>query len=162
MSLFLLTVFMLIASLGVHLVIWRVRLPKRHSSSLVVIFSVVPVVVLALGGSRLVSSPWDALLLFLAYVPAALTYICLYSLIENQSPTVALVEAIREGGEQLTVDELRARMSHAPALTIRLDSMERSGVIRRSDGHYEIADKWVWLVRSLTLVALVLRVREGG
>lgn len=166
MALFLTCSGLLIFSLAVHLVIWRIALPKRHTVALVAIFAVSPVVGLVLQAwlwpGTSASGLWQWILLGLTYVPAALTYICLYSLIEFQSPTVMIVEHIRSAGGSLPVASLRDRMVSDHPLQARLATLATSGILLRAGDEYAIAPRFGWFARVLVILAAVLAVTEGG
>jgi hypothetical protein len=166
MTLFLTCSGLLILSLLVHLVIWRAALPKRHTVALLAIFAVCPVVALLLLSwfwpSASVAGSWQWVLLGLTYVPAALTYICLYSLIEFQSPTVMIVEHIRSAGGSIAVASLRDRMIGEQPMRTRLGTLAASGILHRTGDEYAIAPRYTWFARLLVVLALVLGVTEGG
>jgi hypothetical protein len=166
MALFLTCGGLLLFSLVAHLLVWRIALPRRHTVALLTIFTICPVVGLLLQAwlwpTASVSGPWEWVLLGLAYVPASLTYICLYSLIEFQSPTVMIVEHIRAAGGRVAVPELRGLMADEQPLRARLGTLATSGILLQTGDHYAVAPRFGWFARLLVILAIVLGVTEGG
>ena len=96
MHLFLAGLALLMLAFVVHVVIWRVHAPKRSICALLGIFSTTPLVAvlifMAIEPSAVIdASLSDALRVLLFYVPCSLVYVCLYSAIEAQSPSLAIV-----------------------------------------------------------------------
>jgi hypothetical protein len=165
MTVLLFTVGLLVLSLIVHLVIWRIRLPRGHTTALLAVFLLTPIVVIVAGGPLGVPMPatiWDWILSFLVYVPSMLTYICLYSLLEHRSPTVEMVDLIQRGGGEIALDDLRAEFVKTPAVGVRIAQLVRSGVLSQTDGAVTIAPKWRPVVQTIVLGSIVLGVSEGG
>jgi hypothetical protein len=165
MTVLLLTVGLLLLSLVVHLTVWRICLPRGHTTALLVIFLVTPIVSLIVGGLiglPLPATIWDWILAFLVYVPCTLTYICLYSLLEHRSPTVEMVDLIQRRGGDIAFEELRAEFVKSPAIGIRITQLVRSGVLAQRNDSVTITPRWRPVVKIIVLAAAVLGLSAGG
>lgn len=140
MPLFLAGLALLIISFIVHLVIWRVHISKRPMLALLGIFGVTPVLVISicvasnafpgLAGITLSS----ALRVLLFYLSCSLAYICLYSAIEVQSPTLAIVAHVAScGSTGCSETELANAMPDNDSIMQRIGLMEAGGVISISE-----------------------------
>lgn len=95
MRLFLTGLLLLLLAFFVHIVAWRVRLPRRSIRALLCIFATTPLVVVpiyfAIEPSPAITDASDAVRILLFYVSCSLVYIVLYSAIESKSPSLAIV-----------------------------------------------------------------------
>jgi hypothetical protein len=103
-------------ALVAHVIVWRALRPARHIGALLKHFAVLLVAGLALGAAgALPLAPqgvwqWGQAILF--YGPAALTYISLFSLVEQDSPSLMMVERVASAGESgCSEEELREVMA---------------------------------------------------
>ena len=101
-----LLLFFFISSFAVawflHLVLWRVRLPKAQLKTLLMIFLsvwVAAVVALSLSGAAL-SGVLGFLYFSLIYWSAALCYVITYSAMEGDNPTLSLTRHLHRRGEE--------------------------------------------------------------
>lgn len=161
MSVFVAIVLLLGALFSVHLVWWRIALPRRQRAVLLGIF--------LLGG--LVLAPFVGLLLLqwgleplsfvqwlnagLALVAFALAYVVTYSALEADSPTLSLVRRIASSGSGgIREEELREFMTTRPFVGARLSALVEEGMVHERDGRIQLAD------HPYTLFKLVLWHRE--
>jgi len=118
MTVFLAGAGLLLASFLVQLLIWRVALPRSQTVALLLIFAVVPPCVLAtaaLSGHALWLPAPETARLVLAYVAFTLAYVVLYSAIEHQSPTLAIISQVAKDGSRgalppISTPTLRAKI----------------------------------------------------
>src|SRR4030081_647977 len=95
MLIFLGTMGLLALFLGVHIVVWRIRPPRKQFASLLVILGAV--FMIGLAAAVIISIPVLTFLhIALFYVSAGLCYIVLFSAIYKDSPTLSLVRFIAE------------------------------------------------------------------
>lgn len=115
----------------------NVWVPKRRMRALLVLFAVVPACALLLAwlaGHPVVLSPAQTVGLALFYAAFSLGYIVLFSAIEAESPTLAIVAYIAPAGAAGRSDaELHAVFGRDATMTARFERMELSGWVR-SDG----------------------------
>ena len=100
--------FLLFISFVVHVVWWRIKVPTNTTRVFLFIFTIVLIMGLMLMQLlELINSySWhDFMRFFLLYAGSALVYIILYSAIEQQSPTLALIDCISQHGEEGSDEE---------------------------------------------------------
>ncbi|MGE3303387.1 MAG: hypothetical protein AB7M12_09765 [Hyphomonadaceae bacterium] len=164
MTVLLLTVGMLVAALAAHLLWWRVRLPRNHSRALLIVFAALPVACIAmLAAAGVIDdlSPPEWALIGAAYTPAALAYVVLYSIIENRSPTLDIIEHIAAVGAA-PLAEVRARAAANAALAVRLDQFADGGVVLRDGENFTLTRNGAVLATLFAAAAALLGVKEGG
>ncbi len=145
----------------VHLVWWRVALPRRQRPALMVLF-LVGGVVLAPASAFLCAKAgleplsWIQWLnVVLALVAFTLAYVVTYSALEADSPTLSLVRHIASSGaEGVREEELRIFMASRPFVGARLTALVEEGMIHERAGRIHLAD------HPYTLFRLVLFHRE--
>ena len=142
MSLFLGGMALLTISFVVHLIIWRFHMPKRPMLALLGNFALTPVLAISIcvatnAMPELIGIPLSsALRIFLFYLSCSLVYICLYSAIEIQSPTLAIISHVSGCGSMgCSEAELANSMASNDGVIERIGLMETAGVISISDEH---------------------------
>jgi len=141
MGLFLAGLALLILAFVVHVIIWRVHPPRRSIRALLCIFAATPLVAVpiyfaieplpALTDASLAG----ALRILLFYVSCSLVYVCVYSAIEVQSPSLAIVLYVASCGSAGCADaEIANHIIGDDSISTRLATMEAGGMIAVSDG----------------------------
>ena len=137
MSVFVSTLALFLAALGVHLALWRIRLPKYHTRTLLLVFaSVLGVWVIV----AVVTQPigWPQLLhVCLYYTSLALCYVITYSALEADSPTLSLIRHLHSAGsEGLSAEEVRSFMETRPFVRARLNALVHDGLVAEREGRF--------------------------
>ncbi len=145
----------------VHLVWWRVALPRRQRAALMVFFFMgslilAPVAGFVLGKFGVESLSWIQWLnVALAIVAFTLAYVVTYSALEADSPTLSLVRYIATAGASgVREEELATFMSSRPFVGARLSALLEEGMIHEREGRIHLAE------HPYTLFRLVLLHRE--
>jgi hypothetical protein len=155
---------------GVHLAVWRMRIPRRQTRALAWIFLVVPVVLAIVGAvapNTVVdwcpSGPWQLLHAGCFYTAVALAYIVVYSALEERSPSMTLLShaalAPRAGRSRA---ELEAALGSASPVEVRLAALIRDGLVEEREGMCRLTPKgYRW---SVTFESLrqILGFGKGG
>ncbi len=139
MHLFLLTAAVFVLALIVHFILWRVRMPRHHTSALLIIFAVVFALAIPL---LLGAAPgWpDRLRIALLYLAASLCYVITYSAIEGDSPTLSLMRLLAQKGDTgLPAAEVDHFLARRPFVKARLAALILSGRVREEGGRYRLA-----------------------
>ena len=141
MSLFFSTATLFVTAMAVHLLLWRVRLPKQQIRALLVIFSIL--FLFWLGYSLVNRTPMIFLLCVgLYYWSVSLCYTITYSAIESDSPTLSLMRFMAESGSAgRSIEDIVSFMAGRPFIGARLAALVKSGLIREQDRRYVIAGK---------------------
>jgi len=162
MSVFLATALLLGVLFVLHLVWWRLALPRRQRAALLVLFFVgslvlAPVIGFLLGKAGVgPMSVTQWLNVALAIVAFTLAYVVTYSALEADSPTLSLVRHIATAGPNgVREEELRAFMASRPFVGARLSALLEEGMIHEKGGRIHLAE------HPYTLFRLVLLHREN-
>jgi hypothetical protein len=135
-KIFLTSIGLFLFSFLVHLVIWRLKLPKHQIRALLLIFAAVFSVWLVVSIAR----SWglaEVLHVILYYGSISFCYVITYSAIEADSPTLSLIRFLadaRTGGR--SKDEVAQFMALRPFVRARLVALARSGLIREEGSRY--------------------------
>ncbi len=147
---------------AVHLVWWRVRLPRRQRAVLLLLFLVggailAPLAAWVVGAVGLEPLSWVQWLnAALAVVSVALAYVVTYSALEADSPTLSLIRRVAQSGEAgLDLGQLVDFMNERPFVAARLSALFDEGMLIERDGRYFLAE------HPYTLFRLVLFHRKA-
>lgn len=137
----LLTVVVLLAvALALHLLWWRVRLPRAQIKALLLIFAGVLCAWFIVCG---IAFPVVAVLqIGLCYTSISLSYVITYSAIEGDSPTLSLMRVLAgRRPEGLSATEVGDFLAQRPFVKARIAALLASGQVRDEAGRYVIAGR---------------------
>jgi len=169
MHLFVPTTVLLAVSFGIHLVLWRIAIPRQQILALVSIFAMAPIVVAALvismgmvpSTSELSSPSIIGATIF--YCSCAIVYFIFYSAIESESPTLLIISYIANNGDSGCDDiELRDYIIQRDALSERVKSLESGGFISTSNGLCALTSKGRFLAGIFGVASRLLGLPLGG
>jgi glucan phosphoethanolaminetransferase (alkaline phosphatase superfamily) len=124
-----------IVALVLHLILWRIRLPRNQTVALLFIFFLVFALWSLPVFSFVVVVEW--LRAAMLYVAAAFSYVITYSGFEGDSPTLGFMRALSQSGDKGFSDEdVAAFLARRPFLRARLSALLRTGMIREEHGYY--------------------------
>jgi len=135
------------AAFLVHLAWWRVRLPRRQTAMLLVVFFGTLIAWLAVshflpGRWFTAADRWQAIHVAIFHTACALAYIVAYSALEHRSPSMTLLVAVADsGGVGCTPEELRGLLAGASPVEVRLAAMLNEGMISPDGDGYRLAAK---------------------
>jgi hypothetical protein len=163
------SVALFLLAFAVHWLTWRVRIPQRQTRALLLIFlGTLPLGLLVLVFLPKLYAPVPAGLaplvqVALFHVSAAFVYIVLYSLLEEQSPTLSLVKLVADApASGRTRAELFAHLEAIQYLQSRLEALLRDGLLREENGVYHLTSKGRSWARSFRWWRRVLHIGVGG
>jgi hypothetical protein len=150
---------LLLLAFVIHVFWWHIRMPR--SATLALLFLFTTVIALFITFSSLTTHQLVELMLL--YSSCALVYVILYSAIEQQSPTLAIVEFIHRFGEE-GCDESALYQHVCPdeEMTKRLQVMQQSGWVKTHDGHSYLSQKGVYLATLFYYSSAIFGLRSGG
>ncbi|MDR4503626.1 MAG: hypothetical protein MRK01_02395 [Candidatus Scalindua sp.] len=162
-----------VIALIMHFVLWRIRLPKRQTKILCLIFFVV----LASGSTFFFLYP-DAIALFAIHTPVTifehfqiwqyygiltLAYINTYSAIEVDSPSLLIVEKIsKASGAGLSRETMGEQMDDSILVKPRLNDLITHKIAQLSGGKYRLKAKGIFMACIITFYRNLMRVGKGG
>ena len=168
MYLFFLGIALLAVAFLVHVLLWRLFVPRRQFIALLAIFAVVPAAIIAAAAATgilpvfRVPAP-DIFRLALFYVSCSLIYICLYSAIELPSPTLTIVSVIADhGGGGCSEGEIADALMQNDDAGVRIGAMVRSGLLVVEDGLCRLTRKGRSLAGLFELASVVFGLPAGG
>lgn len=137
MSVFVVTLVLFVAALALHLVLWRVRLPKYHTRTLLLLFASVLLVWLVTATiTRQLGWP-ELFHVCMYYTSLALCYVITYSALEADSPTLSLIRHLHATGARgLSEDEVRSFLATRPFVKARLNALLHDGLVAERDGRF--------------------------
>jgi len=155
-----------------HWLWWRVRIPRRQSATLLVIFSgtlVAGLVALSLhaadGEQRfwVLRNAWEAAHVACFCVAAMLAYVVAYSALEERSPSMTILTRVADSGQRgQSREELQAMLLDVSPVEVRLAAMLRDGMVREEADSAVLTPKgWAW-ANTFSAWRRLLRFRLGG
>jgi hypothetical protein len=159
---------------GLHLAIWRVRLPRRQTRALVMLFlgllaagELAFWLVTSLAGGRgwaaLPDQPAQWLGIAVLTASMAMAYITTYSAMQVESPSLLMVLAIAKAGPQgLPPERLQSVLSDDLMVRPRIRDLVRDGLVVAADGRYTITGKGRRLVGIFRAYRDLLGAAKGG
>lgn len=168
MSTLLRALFVFSVAFAVHLMVWRVALPKRQTAALLAIFfgSLTVWVVAShfLAGRWLTAVDlWQSVHVAIFHAAFSLAYTAAYSAIEHRSPTMTLLTTVADSGDTgCESDALRDSLADVHPVAQRLTAMVGDGMAVYGNGAYCLTKKgWTW-VRVFSFWQQVLSLPFGG
>ena len=169
------TVIMLLSGFSLHVIVWRYYLPPSQTQGLFFVFSINFFAFISLiwfissdqkeglAFSIVNLSFFDFTLILLGYFPACFVYMICYSLLEQESPTLKIMEFIYEANEKgISEKELLEKQYFGSSFNDRLEKLIGGGFLFSDSGCYRLTNKGR-LVSYLFLGAeVVFNIREGG
>lgn len=147
----------------IHLFFWRIKRPKKQTSALLVIF--ISVFISILVSSLLSLLPPLSLVEMVQtavfYIPAMLAYICFYSAIEENSPSVGLIE-LTKAKKKCVLSDYYSVINNEILVDSRLFSLIRDGLLIQNNEDYELTTKGLRVGNLFCLTFQCLQLNEGG
>lgn len=157
-----------------HLAVWRIRLPKRQTKTLLIImFSVLgaALVMLKFFGAGLAARyGWpvpvtvgDYLHLTLLNVSLILSYMITYSALEADSPSLVIALTVAgAGAEGMTEDDFRNFVNDDRLVKPRIKDLVLDKMAYLENGRYRLTFKGLMLARLFILYRNLLGRGKGG
>lgn len=165
MTVLLVGVGLFAGSFVLQAVLWRIWLPRRQMPALFLLYAIVPVaavIVAALTGHLPALAPAEALRTAVLYLALMLAYVTLYSAIEMQSPTLAIISYVADAGSAGCSDaELAAQFGIDTELSQRLTLMDQAGWIRCAGDTLQLTAKGRFYAEMFENIARVFGIARG-
>jgi hypothetical protein len=137
-----------LATFLTHLVLWRIRVPRRAFRALLLLFlgalpaAYLLTAVLPALAAVTPSSPWQWLHVALFHVPVSLGYIVTYSALEEDSPTLIILVFLEDAGAAgRSREDLYGLIGNDFVIGSRLEALLTSGLLTSVEGKYQLAAK---------------------
>jgi predicted transcriptional regulator len=155
-------------ALLLHLLVWRIRLPKYQAKSLVYCFAVIFCIGLFANyflhdGSSIfyLQSLDQYLAVTLFYFATMAAYIITYSAVEVDSPSL-LVLLILQNEKVVTLKSIGEDLNDDVLLRPRVDDLVRDGLLMQKDNRYHLTEKGRGLGQLFVFFRSCLRAEKGG
>lgn len=155
-----------------HLVLWKIRVPKRQTRAILLIFFGLLTLVVSLlkvfaGQSSLLSDyplqPAGYLHIVLFVTACSLAYMITYSAIEVDSPSLVMALAITRAGDAgLPEADFCDMMNNALLVEPRIRDMLRDGLVTKDGDIYRLTSKGKRMARLFALHRRLLGAGMGG
>lgn len=132
-----------LTSFAIHVMLWRARLPRHQWRALFLVFAIVAGIAAALHiglglSSHGLTSP-RLILTILLFGSLAVTYMILFSALEADSPTLTMIELIRQRRSNgVDEAELSAGFLEQTFPRVRLEQMLHDGLVENAGGHLRV------------------------
>jgi hypothetical protein len=158
----------------VHLIWWRIRIPRRQTATILLLFfAALPMGVVAARSipaftSLVPTTFWGLLLVAQFHCGAALAYACINSALQHDSPALMVVTYVSLAGEKgRTRDEVRTILRDEVLIEPRIREFVAGGIVEladpgKTDGRYRLTPRGLRFLRTMTLVRNVFRLPRGG
>jgi hypothetical protein len=158
-----------ISTFLVHVVWWRIRLPTRQLTTLLLLFLgtlFVAVLVAAVDRAPADGFPSNVaewLHVGIVYVPVSLAYVATYSAIEEDSPSLRIVRFVAESGDfGRSREDLLVVLNDDVLVGSRMQAMVRDGLIVDAGGSFTLTARGRVLARVFSVSSAWLGIRSAG
>ena len=156
-------------ALALHLMVWRIGVPRRQTRTLLLLFISVLAGALAaiLNWPRTVGidllAPWEIAQAAALYIALMLAYIATYSALEVDSPSLVMVrEVFGAGAGGISRKEFERAMTAERLIDPRLQDMLRDGLVLYRQGRLVITRKGCIVARGFEVYRRLCRIEGAG
>lgn len=165
MAAFLYTLTLFVLALTIHVLWWRLRLPRHHTAALLLVFALPPVVA---GIGWFFSAPSFGLTpadlpgIGLFYLGAAGCYLITYAGVEETSPSLVIIRTLEKAGSAgCTYEELGTCVTEERFIAPRLAALQRDGLVVAAREGARLTPAGLWLARLAKLLTRIFNLDEG-
>ncbi len=165
--------FLILSAFLIHLGVWKIRIPKYQTKTLLAIFFGTYFLFIIIFELFI---PWESRFLFhapryffdyvhilLFFTSFALAYIITYSALEVDSPSLSIIKLISESGaEGLEKEALFAKLSDDVLVIPRIHDLLRDHMAVLDGDKLRLTPKGRWFVGVLTFYRVLLNAKTGG
>jgi hypothetical protein len=146
----------------VHLIVWRIRLPKRQTKTLLVIFfGTLLIGLFTLGSAKFILPEYLHIVLFVTSL--TLAYMITYSALEADSPSLVMIMSIANAGiTGLLKTQFEQRMTDDVLIIPRIQDLLRDQMIYEQEGKYKLTSKGLLFARIFIVYRHILNISQKG
>jgi len=162
-------VALFLCAFAAHAAIWRIRVPRRQTRALVLVFAGVPplawAAARALGAAAAPVSPppadFPAIGLF--YAGAACCYLITYAGVEEASPSLLIIRALEAAADRgCERAELAAIVTEERFVEPRIRALTEQHITTLTPEGSRLTPRGLWIARLAGLLSRCFRIHEGG
>ncbi len=157
------------AAFIVHLIWWRIRIPRRQTATLLTIFlgvlaaGIAAMQVLFRYEGLALFSFWPCVHVAIFHVAMTLAYAVSYSAVEERSPSMTILTQVADSRERgRTHDELDRNVRGAVTVEGRLAAMIRDQMVSEEQGLLRLTGKGRAWATVLSSWRALLKLEKGG
>lgn len=154
------SLLLFIAAFLLHLIIWKIRIPRRQTNTLLGIFFGIYIL-----GILLFVRPefFEGLYIFVFFASLTLAYIITYSAVEVDSPSLSLVMAFNKSASfGLSRENISEFMTDEKLVIPRINDLVRDKLIYVDSGKYKLTAKGKNFIIIFILYRKLLGAQKGG
>ncbi len=155
-----------------HLIVWRIHLPKRQTKTLLhIFFGTLLIGLFVLWSAKrilqmnmLVPGPIsDYLHIFLFVTSLTLAYMITYSALEADSPSLVMIMSIANAGSNgLPKENFEQLLTDGILIVPRIRDLLRDKMISIEEGKYRLTSKGLILARIFIVYRQILKISQKG
>ncbi len=157
----------------IHLVIWKVRIPKNQTKALLQIFLITIITCFSimlnlpssfsLFGIPILHTFSEYLHVSIFYISMMLAYVVFYSAIEADSPSLEIIRLIDSTGKSgAKKEDLRKIFVAMPFLESRIGSLIDDKLVCEVDGKYLPTKRGIILLHIISFYRYLFSMQKGG
>jgi uncharacterized protein YacL len=169
MIIFLFGLSLFFVSIAINFILWRIRYPKRPMATLLFVF--IFVLFVGLATANLADTKfgawdfdiWEHLHIILFYVPLFLGYMITYAGLEDDSPSMTIVQFVslsREKGREYK--DFERILTDKVLIAPRIDNLLQSGMVVIQDERFILTKKGRLYARLFSVWLDLLNMSKGG
>jgi hypothetical protein len=155
----------LFVALILHILVWRVALPASQTVGLLKIFALVYACSLAASFLPSIYVPrtvLERLHFTLFYIPTVLAYCSLFSLVEHESPSLAMIAEATKSPQGCAREEFLSAIGGQAIVGQRLEAAEGNGLLLANRGGFVLTVRGRFYASLFELIARIFKLDEGG
>jgi hypothetical protein len=163
----------LIVSLIIQFITWKIKVPKRHTNAVLLIFILVLtveisilVIISSISSTDFYLLPknfLEFLRLFLFCIPLIAAYILVYPAIEVDSPSLVIIMNIAKGGKNgLAKSELYNILTNEILVMPRIDDLLREKLVQKEGENYKLTQKGYMFIRIFIIYRNFIKITDKG
>jgi hypothetical protein len=147
-----------------HVLWWRVSLPRHQMGALLGVFALAPVLAgalwLAFGRPALVMLQ-DLPGIGMFYLGGLGCYLIAYTGVEETSPSLAAMQALQDAGPAgCSPEELSSVITDSNFVKPRIDALKRDGMLAAADGGFVLTPRGKQAARMSLLLSRIFNIRD--
>lgn len=163
MQVLLLSVLTITLGLFIHLVWWKIKIPKSHKKAILILFIVLSLIVSLLCLGLKIFSFIESILFLIFIFGFVGSYLISYTLIETDGPTFLILMALdRVADRGLSSEEFKLFVTDDMFVFHRIEGLLESGLMVIDGENYIITDKGKKSLKIYNIPRRILGIKNLG
>ena len=145
-----------------HILIWRILKPKKHITSLLLVFIIIPFLFLGCLLKIFFNTIDEFLLVILLHFALSFVYIQTYPAIQAWSPSLFITFLLGQSNKAFSIKEISEQIGEDSLVNDRVEDLQKEGLIVISqDSLIFLTRKGYFLANIFILYRKILGLEEG-